>query len=151
MDRTFSPKLLAVGFLAGAIAVPIFHQAMVLVLHLAGLLPNFPWSMRPVPPIGIPTILNQMFWGGLWGVLFAAILPYIPGRDLWLKGAIFGILGPWLLGNGILVPLFKGGPLLFGYVPARMIGIFVGLAFGIGLALIYGLLASRLLARGPPV
>lgn len=147
MYRSFSPKMLALGFLAGALAVPIFHQSMVLALHLVGLTPNFPWSVRPIPPFNVPTIVNQMFWGGLWGALFAATLAYIPGRELWLKGAIFGLLGPWLIGNGILLPLIKGGPLLFGFAPARMIGAWVGIAFGIGLGLLLGLLAPRVAKR----
>jgi uncharacterized membrane protein YagU involved in acid resistance len=145
MSRTLSLPLLVAGFLAGAIATVIFHQLTVLVLHLANFIPNFPWSMRPVPPLNIPTIVNQMFWGGLWGVLFAAILPWIPARELWQKGAIFGLVGVWLLGNGILVPLFKGTPLLFGFQLSRAwLGFVILLVFGIGLGLIYGLLASRM-------
>ena len=142
------PKALAMGFVAGALAVPLFHQGMVLMLHLAGQIPSFPWSMRPVPPYGVPTLANQMFWGGLWGALFAVVADAIPGRRLWLKGVIFGLLGPWLLGNGVLVPLIKGGPLLFGFaVPRMLIGAAIGAAFGLGLALIYGLLRSRRIGR----
>ena len=144
MNR-LTPKALAFGFLAGALAVPLFHQVMVLILHLAGQVPNFPWSMRPVPPLNVPTLANQMFWGGLWGVLFAVVVEAVPGRALWLKGVIFGLLGPWLLGNGLLVPLIKGGPLLFGFaVPRMIIGALIGATFGLGLALIYGLFRSRL-------
>lgn len=148
MASTF-PKALAIGFVAGAVAVPLFHQGTVLILHLAGQVPSFPWSTRPVPPFGVPTLANQMFWGGLWGVLFAAVAEAIPGRRLPLKGVTFGLLGPWLLGNGLLVPLLKGGPLLFGFaVPRMMIGAAIGAAFGLGLALIYGLLRSRGFGRG---
>lgn len=144
MTRTISPRALALGFLAGALAVPLFHQVMVLILHLAGQVPNFPWSTRPVPPFNVPQLLNQMFWGGLWGALFALVVEAMPGRNLWLKGMIFGLLGPWLIGNGLLVPLIKGGPLLFGFSPPRMIiGALIGTAFGLGLALIYGLLQSK--------
>jgi hypothetical protein len=57
---------------------------------------------------------------------------------------MFGILGPWLLGNGILVPLAKGGPLLFGFaVPRMMIGALIGAAYGLGLGLIYTLVQPR--------
>jgi hypothetical protein len=149
MLSRFPLKVLAIGFLAGALAVPVFHQGMVLVLHLAGQIPTFPWSTRPVPPFKVPALANQMFWGGLWGMLFAAVAEGMPGRRLWLKGVIFGLLGPWLLGNGLLVPLVKGGPLLFGFAMPRMvIGASIGAAFGVGLALIYGLLRPRLAGRG---
>lgn len=148
MTRTLSLRALAVGFLAGALAVPIFHQVMVLILHLAGQVPNFPWQMRPVGPFNVPTLVNQMFWGGMWGLLFAAVAEALPGRALWLKGVAFGLLGPWLLGNGVLVPLMKGGPLLFGFAPQRMIvGALIGAAFGLGVALIYAALRPRLVAH----
>lgn len=148
MTRTLSPKALAIGFLAGALAVPIFHQGMVLILHLAGQVPNFPWQMRPVPPLNVPTLVNQMFWGGVWGMVFTAVVEAVPGRSLWLNGVLFGLLGPWLIGNGLLVPLIKGGPLLFGFaVPRMVVGALIGAAFGFGLALIYGLLRPRLAGR----
>ena len=38
-----------------------------------------------------------MFWGGLWGVVFALIADQVPGRAIWLKGLIFGLLGPLLV------------------------------------------------------
>ena len=148
MTRTFSAKALAIGFLAGALAVLIFHQGMVLILHLAGQVPNFPWQTRPVPPLNVPTLVNQMFWGGVWGLVFAAVAEAIPGRNLWLKGVFFGLLGPWLIGNGLLVPLIKGGPLLFGFAAQRMVvGALIGAAFGLGLGLIYGLLRPRFYGR----
>ncbi len=148
MSRRLSGKALGLGFIAGALSVLLFHQSMVLILHMAGQVPNFPWSMRPVPPLGVPTLVNQMFWGGIWGVFFAAIVGAFPNRDLWMKGAIFGLVGPWLIGNGFLVPLIKGGPLLFGFSAQRMmIGAFIGIAFGVGLGLIYGLTETRIGGR----
>ena len=45
-------------------------------------------------------------------------------------------------GNGVLVPLFKGGTYLFGMDPRRMqIGALIGAAFGVGLAVFWRLLA----------
>jgi hypothetical protein len=89
-----------------------------------------------------------MFWGGLWGALFAVVFEAMPGRGLWLKGVIFGLLGPWLIGNGILVPLIKGGHMLFGFSVSRMsIGACIGATFGLGLAIIYGLLQRTLDSR----
>lgn len=137
-------RRLALGFAAGAVAVVVFHQGMILLLHLLGYVPNFPWSFRPAGAFGVPAILNSMFWGGVWGAVFALVKDRIPIGDDLARGAAFGLLGPWLLGNGLLVPLIKGGPLLFGFSPVRMlVGALIGAAFGLGLAVFWRLLAAR--------
>jgi hypothetical protein len=116
----------------------------VLALHLFGHIPNFPWSMRPIPPWGVPAIINQMFWGGLWGILFAAIGNMIPLSNDLGRGMVYGLLGPWLLGNGILVPLFKGGAFLWGFNPQSMWrGALIGASFGLGLAVFMRLFRGR--------
>lgn len=139
-EATLSLRDLVIGFIAGAIAVVAFHQGMILCLFLAGLTPNSPWSLRPVPPFAIPLIVNQMFWGGMWGMLFALVWSLVPGRQFWQKGIIFGLIGPVLLGNWIFLPLIKqSGPLFAGFAPLRMvIGLLVGGAFGLGLGLLFG-------------
>lgn len=144
MNVDLSPRRLAFGFLAAALAVLIFHQGMILALHLAKQTPNFPWSMRPAGPYNVPAIVNSMFWGGLWGVAYAAVGHLIPIAATWLRGLVFGLAGPWLLGNGLLVPLFKSGPYLFGFAAPRMlIGALIASAFGIGLALIFAILNQQ--------
>ncbi len=94
---------LVLGFLAGALAVVAFHQVMVCMLSTVGLIQSRVYAMRGVPPCGVPTILNQMFWGGLWGLLFA-----------------FGVLGPVLASWCVVAPL-KGTPIAAGGVPQRML------------------------------
>ncbi|MGL5363263.1 MAG: hypothetical protein ACRDBH_10295 [Bosea sp. (in: a-proteobacteria)] len=141
---TTNPRSLVFGFIAGAIAVITFHQSMVLILHLLKYLPNFPWSFRPTGAWGVPMLLNSVFWGGLWGMVFAALLAFIPGRTLWQRGLIFGWLGPLLTGNWLLVPFFKGGPYFGGFVTQRMIiSLLIASAFGFGLALFYRMLQKR--------
>jgi hypothetical protein len=58
-----------IGFIAAAIAVVVAHQGVVLLLTKVGMLPatTIPWSIRPYGPFGVPTIVNSIFWGGLWG------------------------------------------------------------------------------------
>ena len=36
------------------------------------------YSMRPIPPFGVPQILSQAFWGGIWGIVFALAVPRLP-------------------------------------------------------------------------
>ncbi|HEY5867731.1 MAG TPA: hypothetical protein VI542_19595 [Candidatus Tectomicrobia bacterium] len=128
---------LLLGFLAGALAVVVFHQGMVFVLNTVGLIQSAVYATRGVPPYGVPTILNQMFWGGLWGLLFAAIADSLPSWPLLLLGAIFGILGPVLAGWFVVAPL-KGNPLAAGWVPQRMLaGLLINGCWGIGMVLMY--------------
>ena len=76
-DRVAGPitaRTLLLGFVAGVVSVLVFHQGTVWLLHMAGQVPNAPYGMRPIPPFGVPQIVNSCFWGGLWGVVIAALL-----------------------------------------------------------------------------
>jgi hypothetical protein len=141
-----SGKSLLLGFIAGALAVLLFHQGMVGLLYLLGSIPNPPWNLGTMRGglLPIPVLVNQMFWGGLWGMGFAVLWPMIPVGAAWLRGAVYGLLGPFLLGNGLLVPFFKGGAYFWGGQPQRMlIGSLIGAAFGAGLGLILPRLGKR--------
>jgi len=103
------------GFLAGALGVIVFHQ-----LAIWGWAGRTPWSnWAPVPPWGVPTLVSQTFWGGLWGVLLAVVSAAAPrlfprrplgGLLFYVAALAFGALLPTLAG-WYLVPLFKGGAL----------------------------------------
>jgi hypothetical protein len=134
------------GFVAGALAVLVFHQGMVLILHLMKQVPNFPWNMSTFRggPIPIPVIVNQMFWGGLWGIGFAVLGGLIPIAHNILRGVVYGLLSSFLLGNGILVPFFKKTPYFWNFDPTRMlISALIAGAFGAGIAVFYRLLTRR--------
>jgi hypothetical protein len=125
------------GFIAGALAVVVFHQVMVFVLSSVGMIQSQVYSMRGVPPYDVPTILNQMFWGGLWGMLFAVIADTLPNWPLLILGFVFGVLGPMLAAWFVVAPI-KGNPIAAGWVPLRMLAGMLIIGFwGIGLALIY--------------
>ena len=135
-------KTVVLGFVAAVLAVLVAHQVMVLVLHLIGWVPNAPYSLRP-NPWGVPLLLNGMFWGGVWGILFALVVAKLPG-DTWLKGLILGLAGPLLIGNWLLLPVIRGQAMFGGFVPMRMlIGALILGAFGIGWAYIYKAMAGR--------
>jgi hypothetical protein len=128
---------LVLGFLAGALAVMTFHQGMVFLLSAVGLIQSRVYAMRGVPPFGVPTILNQMFWGGLWGLLFAATADALPRWPLLLLGFVFGVLGPVLASWFVVAPL-KGLPIAAGWVPQRMLaGLLINGCWGIGMVLLY--------------
>jgi hypothetical protein len=133
------PRLLTVGFIAGALSVLIFHQGAVSLLHAFGLVANPAYSMAPTRPWGIPQLWSSAFWGGVWGVLLAASLSRVKGLRLILAALVFGALLPTLVAWFVVAPL-KGQPIAAGGVASRMmIGLVLngtwGLGAGIGLAL----------------
>jgi hypothetical protein len=144
---------IALGFIAAAISVLVVHEGIIYLLGMSGFLPppNRGWSMTPgIAPWGVPRLVNNIFWGGLWGALFALIYEWVPGGWSWLKGLIYG-LAIVVVSNWILLPLIKGqvfgqaNQVLFGgWNPTRMVAValIVG-GFGLGLGIIYGLMRPR--------
>jgi hypothetical protein len=140
-----SPKSLLFGFIAGAIAVATAHEIINFILLKAGLFPRQPWSLQPSAVTGVPQIVSDMFWGGVWGILFVLLYSFIPGEGPTIKGLIFGIVGPAILGVFILVPLVTGRfPLFFGFDPKMLGSVLLILAgFGAAMGWLYGLFESR--------
>ncbi len=136
----------AYGFLAAAIAVVTVHQCIVLVLNKAGLLPSSPWSTKPIGPWGVPTIVNSIFWGGLWGTVYAGVHHWLPGSETWCKGLIFGLLMA-LVSNFTLLPLIKRKP-LFMDMNFKMIAcvLLILSGFGMTTALLYEWLRANSLS-----
>jgi hypothetical protein len=146
-----SPPMRAfLGFVAGAIAVLTFHQGMVLALHgiAPGWVPFAPYRTMPVPPFGVPTIVSNCFWGGLWGAGFGLLYPRFTWPS-WLCGLILGLLAV-LAGWFIVAPL-KGHAVAGGWVPLAMLrSVLINGSFGLGVGLILPLLMPRALVRIHP-
>jgi hypothetical protein len=109
-------KRAAMGFVAAAIAVLTFHQGMWEALHLArlpglGMPPFYPTD--GVAPFGVPRILDLCFWGGLYGIVFALLMPRF-ALPLWLCGLILGLVA--VLVGLFVVPSIKGLPVGGGWV-----------------------------------
>ena len=79
------------GFIAGAIAVLTFHQGMIALLHALTpeWVPFYPYRTLPVPPFGIPAVVSNCFWGGLWGAAFGMLMTRFTW-PLWLCGIALG-------------------------------------------------------------
>ena len=66
-----------------------------------GLVTNLPWRFTgSVPPFGVPDLVSQSFWGGMWGILFALIIDRMPRLPTWVNGMLFGMIFPMLLAAG---------------------------------------------------
>jgi hypothetical protein len=128
-------RRLVVGFLAGALAVPIFHQGALALLHAAGVASQQAWA--------VPQLWSLMFWGGVWGVVLAALLGGLRGGALLGASLLFGALFPTLVAWFVVAPL-KGQPMAAGFVPAAMlVGPIVNAAWGLGTGLGLALLGPR--------
>ena len=137
-----SARLIAAAFVAGFLAVMLFHQPVLALLHAIGTTAAVPYVTRPVPPLGVPQVISQSFWGGIWGIIFALVAPRFPrGASYWIAAVLFGAFALSLVAWFIVAPL-KGLPIAAGGRPSAIItGLLVNGAWGFGTALL--LLAFR--------
>ena len=138
-------RTVVVGFVAGALSVLIFHQLGFWIANELGFARAPLYNLRPVPPWGVPTIVSMAFWGGLWGIGAACLIPRLPGL-------LNGVLG-WVLFGAIIVTLvnwfivfpIKGAPLGGGFrMPGLVVVPLVYALWGFGMWLIARLLRAAL-------
>jgi hypothetical protein len=136
LQSSASATRLLFGFIAGFIATLVFHQIGLLLLHFAGMTPNMPYNMHPVPPFGLPQLISLAFWGGVWGIVFVLVERYIarsPG-GYWIGAIVFGAVFPTLVAWFIVLPL-KGLPAGLGFhFPGVLVGPIVNGLWGLGTA-----------------
>ncbi|MCC7047995.1 MAG: hypothetical protein IT562_14890 [Alphaproteobacteria bacterium] len=128
---------LALGFVAGFLAVLLFHQPVVGLLQAVGLGGNAPYNMQPIPPLGVPRVVSLAFWGGVWGIVFALLRPWLPARG-WafvLAGLVFGAIAPTLFGRFVLTPL-RGQAIQALTFANLWRGLVVNGAWGLGTAIV---------------
>ena len=138
-------RTVIVGFVAGALSVLVFHQlGFWLASKLLGTTFTL-YNMRPVPPWGVPTIVSLAFWGGLWGIAAAFLVPRLPG-------VLNGVLG-WILFAFIIVTLvnwfvvlpIKGLPMGNGFrLPGVVVVPIVYGVWGFGMWVFAGLIRNAL-------
>lgn len=142
--KTTGTREIGTAFLAAAFAVLTAHQLVILALWAIGFIGARPWSLQPAGPLALPAVLVSSFWGGVWGILFALIADRLPGSRLWLKGLIFGLVFPLLIGAWIVFPLVRGEAFFAGFSAPRLLtGILAHAAYGAALGSFYGLFSRR--------
>lgn len=132
------------AFAAGFVSTLVFHQGLIALLFVAGIVGRSPWSLDPVQPLGIPAVVSLAFWGGLWGIALYWMIRRQKGTGYWLAAGLLGALLPTLVALFVVVPLKGGGLAAAGNVMAWMIGFAVNAAWGLGCALL-----MRLFGRIP--
>jgi len=128
-------KTLGLGFVAGFLAVLIFHQSLWFGLNLAGLIPpeRPAWPLDPIPPLGVPSVISKAFWGGIWGAALAPLLDRYSGRSYWTSWIVVGSLALSLVAF-FVVPLLKGEPIPELW-PRFLAALLVNAAWGFGAGL----------------
>jgi hypothetical protein len=127
---------IVLAFAAGFLATLVFHQGGLALLQAAGLTDRAPFSMNATEPFGVPQVISLAFWGGVWGIVLAALLrKRVPRGAFLLRALIFGAVFPTLVALFVVMPL-KDQPLAGGGDPMLIAGALIlnGL-WGLGTAL----------------
>jgi hypothetical protein len=139
-----TPQRIVAGFLCGVLAVIVFHQGMIFLLREIGSLPASArvWNLAANPrAFGLPILVNQCFWGGLYGIAFALLAGRvrIPALPLaLLVGASTTMVGFFVIAT------IRGTPIAGGWQLAAWIrGLSIGLSFGAGLWLFHTAITTR--------
>lgn len=119
-------------FVAGTLAVPLFHQVVLLLLGMTGLTTRRAFAMGATEPFGVPQTLALSFWGGVWGLILGLVLMRIRGRMYWIVASAFGAILPTLVAALVVAPL-KGQP-AGGDAKMIVAGVLINLAWGWGTA-----------------
>ncbi|GIK98012.1 MAG: hypothetical protein BroJett029_22210 [Alphaproteobacteria bacterium] len=132
------------GFVAGALAVLVFHQGLVFLINQAGLggYPVYSWA--PTRPFGVPQLLSIAFWGGLWGIVWAMLSSRLKGGGGLVFAFLFGAILPTLVFAAVVAPL-KGIDGRIWLDPARLaFALAVNGAWGVGTELFLRLGRGRI-------
>ncbi len=141
-------KAMLLGFLAGAIATVTVHEIISWIFTLPGIWTGWgrpSWNMNPAAMTGVPQIVSDIFWGGLWGALFPVIFGMYPKGPLTFKGLIYGLIGPALIGVFVAVPAITQRFPLFldGRSELVVPVLFILGGFGAALGWLYGFFAYK--------
>jgi hypothetical protein len=122
-------------FMAGLLAVPLFHQVMLYILNTIGFTGRKAFVMAATQPLGVPQTFSLAFWGGVWGLLLGLVLLRAHGRAYWILACLFGMIAPTLVAGLVIAPL-KGQAMPT--EPSLLIlGLLINLAWGFGTAALH--------------
>jgi hypothetical protein len=125
-----------IAFLSGFVAVLLFHQGVLSILHAVDFTPLAPFPVKPTQPFGLAQIWSLSFWGGVWGLVLAGVDRWFPGgAGYWVTALIFGAVFPSVVAWLVVFPI-KGLPAGGGWHAAGLAtGLMINGAWGLGTAL----------------
>jgi len=136
----FSARRVVLSWVAGFLATLLFHQPALWILHQAGITPRSPYSMTPMPPFGVPSVISLAFWGGVWGIIMIPAIARIRSEGAyWLAAIAFGAILPTLVAVLVVAPLKH---MAVPHTTSNLVlGLTVNGAWGLGTALLFRLFA----------
>jgi hypothetical protein len=123
------------AFVAGFLSTLVFHQGMLGLFHLLGVVPRMPWNVDGVPPFGVPAVISLAFWGGIWGIPIWYLMRHATNAAYWVRAIVFGAIGPTVVALLVVYPL-KDRPFAADWdIKIWVLGLILNGAWGLGLAL----------------
>lgn len=127
------------AFVAGFLATLVFHQGLLGLMHMAGMVPMAPYNLESVPPLGVPAFLSLAFFGGLWGLPAWALIARRGTLAYWVLAIVFGALLPTAVAMLVVFPL-KGMEVTATHWVG---GFMLNGAWGLGVGLFMQLMGAR--------
>lgn len=125
------------AFIAGFLAVLLFHQPTLALLASMDITQAVPYSSKAVAPLDVPQYLSAAFWGGVWGMVFYFVSRgWRHDASYWLKAFIFGMIFPTLVAWFIVAPLKDLPMAAGGNWNGILTGLCVNAMWGLGTAIL---------------
>lgn len=121
----------AKAFGAGFLSTLVFHQGLLAILHLLGVVPVAPYNLTASAPLGVPAVLSLAFWGGLWGLPLWWLIRFKRMGLYWAVSLLFGAIAPTVVAMLLVFPL-KGLPVS---ATTWVGGLILNAMWGLGFAL----------------
>jgi len=134
-------KRLLVAFVAGFIAVPVFHQSVLALFAAIGTVSATPYSSGPAAVTGLPQVLSRALLGGVYGMALVVLLERVvrrrAGAAFWIAALAMSAVLPSTMAWFILAPI-KGRPLAAGGDVKQLgVALTTNAAWGVGTVAIY--------------
>src|SRR5688500_6246689 len=128
-------------FVAGALAVPLFHQVVVAIMNTMGFINRAPYSFAPTTPFGVPEVISLSSWGGVWGVILMLVVSRLRGPRSRIVARGRGASAPVLVSGCVVAP--RDGMAAGGDVRLAVAGYLIRGAWGLGCAALARLMDGR--------
>lgn len=98
------------AFVAGVLAILVFHQGGLAGLHYLGQTPVTAYSMTPAWPLETPVLWSWLLWGGVWGILLWGLVRRAQAAGYYVSAILLGAILPSAAYLFVVMPLAGAAP-----------------------------------------